>query len=42
MLRKNTELADQLFPKGAAGLKEVNESKSEAGVTRMTKDAYRR
>ncbi|RON45862.1 hypothetical protein BK666_15205 [Pseudomonas frederiksbergensis] len=39
--KKITELTDQLFPKGAAGLKGVKEPNSGTGAGLMTKEAYR-
>lgn len=38
--KKITELTNQLFPNGAAGLKGVQESNSGTGAALLTKDAY--
>jgi hypothetical protein len=38
--KKITELTNQLFPDGAAGLKGVKGSNSGTGAAFMTKDAY--
>ncbi|RMR20652.1 putative Lipoprotein, partial [Pseudomonas syringae pv. persicae] len=38
--KKITEMTNQLFPKGAAGLKGAQGSNSVAGTSPLTKEAY--